>query len=79
MRRFVLILVLLFAISCGSKKKVSQKTKTEIERLEKSHKKQTDSLLKEIEFRNRIIELSIEPVDPKVPNEAKFTKEGNSI
>lgn len=60
--------------SCGSKKKTLEVTKEERIENKDYYLKQLDSLKQEIEYRNAIIQLSIEPVDPKVPNTAKFTR-----
>lgn len=72
------IVILLFAlsslISCGSKKKTVQKNKLVYKENKDYYLRQLDSMRQEIEYRNAIIALSIEPVDPKIPNTAKFVK-----
>lgn len=76
MTAITLLQILLFftLTSCGSKKKIVEVHKKESRELRDRLEKQIDSLSKEIEYRNAIIDLSIEPVDPKIPNKAKFTK-----
>lgn len=64
----------LVMVGCGSKKKTLEVTKEERIENKDYYLKQLDSLKQEIEYRNAIIQLSIEPVDSKVPNTAKFTR-----
>lgn len=54
-------------------------TKEERHEKKDTYLRQLDSLRQEIEYRNAIIQLSIEPVDPKIPNTAKFTKTENGF
>lgn len=68
------IFAILLLISCGSRKKITEYNKSVQKEVRDQWEKKFDSLAKEIEFRNAILDLSIEPVDPKIPNKAKFTK-----
>ena len=68
------MVVLTLMVSCGSKKKTTEITKEVYKEKKDYYLHQLDSLKQEIEYRNAIIQLSIEPVDPKIPNTAKFTR-----
>lgn len=68
------VIVFFTLTSCGSKKKTVEVNKSVYKENKDLWQKRLDSLAKEIEFRNAILDLSIEPVDPKIPNKVKFTK-----
>lgn len=72
--KYILIIWCILLLGCGSKKKTVEVDKSVYKENKDLWQKRLDSLAKEIEFRNSILDLSIEPVDPKIPNKAKFTK-----
>lgn len=73
--RYTILTVAFFAIvGCGSKKKTTEINKSVYKEDKDYYLRQLDSMRQEIEYRNAIIALSIEPVDPKIPNTAKFVK-----
>jgi hypothetical protein len=73
--KYILSTVLLFlTVGCGSKKKTTEINKSVYKEDKDYYLRQLDSMRQEIEYRNAIIALSIEPVDPKIPNTAKFVK-----
>lgn len=79
MRFTISILLILLLASCGSKKKTID-VEIEKNRVENNfHQRRVDSLIREIEKRNILLQLAIEPVDPKEPNEANFISGKDTI
>ncbi len=76
---FALIFVFALAAGCGVRKREVKKKDRLIKIQNDIFNKKVDSLIHEISYRNTILELSIEPIDPQRPNEARFIRGKDTI